>query len=579
MDNQADSTLFLKPVGEITGHFFVPDYQRGYRWGPEEVRLLLNDVWDNQDKNYCLQPIVVKSRGDGSFELIDGQQRLTTLFLIFRYLKTAKLKNFELPFSLEYQTRTDSAAYLATIEPADSQKNVDFYHMFAAYSCIEAWFVEGGRDKQLVADDMYRFLKRYVHVIWYEVEAGADSIALFTRLNIGRIPLTNSELVKALFLARPADQQGGVQKNEQYLRQVEIATQWDDIERDLHNPHYWAFLTNEPPSDYPTRIELIFDLMAGKKAKDKAGFQTFYHFKERLNAPLDQQRVWQDILRYALLLKEWYENRELYHRIGFLVHDGEDLANLELESNKSTKRQFIALLDAKITKRVNMSRADVEALEYGKNNDKIQKLLLLVNVDTVRRLKNSTERFPFDAHKRQKAWTLEHIHAQNAEGLTKKEQWQQWLRDHGAALASTDLHRVSSENESEKASLAAEIERTIEGIDKDAFETMARKISAILSSGDEADDMHGIANLALLSGDANSALSNSVFEVKRRKIIKLDRDGQYIPICTRMVFLKYYTGADAQHPHFWSAQDRTCYRAAILAVAEAYLKPDRDDGK
>lgn len=100
-------------------------------------------------------------------------------------------------------------------------------------------------------------MKRYVHVIWYEVDPDADSIALFTRLNIGRIPLTNSELVKALFLARPVDNQGQAHKNEDYLRQVEIATQWDSIERDLHNPRYWAFLTNEPAADYPTRIELI----------------------------------------------------------------------------------------------------------------------------------------------------------------------------------------------------------------------------------------------------------------------------------------------------------------------------------
>ena len=78
--------LDTKYVGDIIGTFYVPSYQRGYRWGVEEVTRLLDDVLQNGKKNYCLQPIVVRKRGE-SYELIDGQQRLTTLYLIYYYMK------------------------------------------------------------------------------------------------------------------------------------------------------------------------------------------------------------------------------------------------------------------------------------------------------------------------------------------------------------------------------------------------------------------------------------------------------------------------------------------------------------
>ena len=57
-DNQI--LLETKFVGDIKGTFYVPSYQRGYRWSEDEVLRLLNDVYDNGKKNYCLQPIVVR---------------------------------------------------------------------------------------------------------------------------------------------------------------------------------------------------------------------------------------------------------------------------------------------------------------------------------------------------------------------------------------------------------------------------------------------------------------------------------------------------------------------------------------
>jgi len=95
----------------IRGQFFVPAYQRGYRWGRHEVDALLSDIYADGSRsptdNYCLQPIVVKQRTvEGEYELIDGQQRLTTLYLIYRYLNSEVGVESDRRFSLTYGKRS-----------------------------------------------------------------------------------------------------------------------------------------------------------------------------------------------------------------------------------------------------------------------------------------------------------------------------------------------------------------------------------------------------------------------------------------------------------------------------------------
>ena len=103
-----ENNLCLKTVNNICQYsFFVPAYQRGYRWTEQEVSDLLNDIDDfrpreilNSDEKtwYCLQPLVVKKRPSNDYELIDGQQRLTTVYLILFYLNQDLLKIKEIYF-------------------------------------------------------------------------------------------------------------------------------------------------------------------------------------------------------------------------------------------------------------------------------------------------------------------------------------------------------------------------------------------------------------------------------------------------------------------------------------------------
>jgi hypothetical protein len=576
-DETANGALLeLKLVGDIAGSFRVARYQRGYRWGRPEVERLLNDIWENGDKDYSLQPVVVKQDGENAWELVDGQQRLTTLYLIFVCMQRAGLKNVGPPYTITYDTRPGSETYLQELDAARAESNIDFFHIYAAYDCVRAWFERQGPTalkRQLVADNLFRYLCARVRVIWYEAPKGLDSTTLFTRLNVGKIPLTDAELFKALLLSRSSH--GGAGTTD---RTHEIAAQWDGIERDLQHPDVWAFIADEEANESPTRITLLLDALAGgPRGRARPRFHTFDVLREKVERS-SPKAVWDQVVDLHALVLGWFENRDHYHKIGYLVAVGQRFSDLVALAAGRTKSSFEAVLDERIRDSLELTPSGVTALSYemDAHKEKCGRLLLLMNVETVRRVRHSSERYSFRLHGLGD-WSLEHIHAQQAEGLTKAEQWKEWLRLHRDALE--DLPSV---DEARREALLARIDAVGEKVERQVFQDLARDIAAAFTVADastsaSAHSVHSVTNLALLASGHNSALSNAVFEVKRRRIIELDRKGEHIPVCTRQVFLKYYTDADAQQVHFWSTQDREAYLRAILSTEGGvglYLKPE-----
>lgn len=265
--------LEAKPIGKIKGRFFIPTYQRGYRWTKSQVSTLLNDLWNNCkpevdiQREYCLQPVVVRKRNEDDYELIDGQQRFTTILILLNYIKREWKPRTNIMFQLDYETRTATTSFMTDIAKDKADSNIDFYHIYHADLCIREWVEKNFEDENFMADAIDRlfgFLINKVKVIWYEVCEDEDPIALFTRLNIGRIQLTNAELIKALLLKEYEDDD--VDKD-----QIERSMQWDHIEKELRseNDEVWYFLTTKDARLYPTRIELLFDMMANKRENEK----------------------------------------------------------------------------------------------------------------------------------------------------------------------------------------------------------------------------------------------------------------------------------------------------------------------
>lgn len=564
-DTRADAGAFEgRVVGSLTGHFVVPGYQRGYRWGQQEVRRLLDDIQASGDSTYYLQPIVVKRLGDNRWELVDGQQRLTTLFLMLQFMKLTALPAVEIKYSLEYETRQQSSEFLAAPNTEVAGKNIDFFHMNQAWECIEGWFDEQG-DRMLSAINLYKALSERVKVIWYEAPGSAISTELFTRLNVGKIPLTDAELVKALVLSRVGA------NPTQTDRAQAMAAEWDAIERDLRGPELWAFLTRKHASE-ATHIMLLLKILAGGTPKSHDPFHTFETLRPRILE--DPDGFWNDVVDLHSLLMGWYEDRDLFHKIGYLVAIGVTLDEVLALATGTKKSEFDQKLDQRIAARLRLSRDTVRELSYESSGTALLDALLLMNVETVRKARQSTERYSFRAHATG-AWSLEHIHAQNAARLNTVDQWAEWLRLHRNALES--LPNIKGHDRKE---LEQRIDAAIHEITEERFHELEDELAQYFApsgSGTAEGDEHSIANLALLDSRDNSALSNSMFEVKRLAILERDRAGSYIPICTRHVFLKYYTDEHSQQLHYWSLQDRKGYLAAIERELGPYLQDG--DGK
>lgn len=243
-------------------------------------------------------------------------------------------------------------------------------------------------------------------------------------------------------------------------------------------------------------------------------------------------------------------------------------------SKDVTKTRFTTQLKLCIEQsvKINDNYAD---LNYENKSDyaKITRLLQLFNVESVRQNGAQTQWFPFDKFKMNNGamseWTLEHIHARNSQGLIKQEDWREWLKLHIESLRSLKL------NNSELDELIDEIDAQLSKstIDKSNYENLVRRTCEFLSAENDVDYLNTISNLALLNRSDNAALSNSTFDVKRNEIIKLDKEGKYIPYCTKMVFLKYYTPSEDNQLHFWGQKDREAYILSINRVLKNYIKP------
>ncbi|MDY0143636.1 MAG: DUF262 domain-containing protein [Bacteroidales bacterium] len=558
-------------ISKIDGNFFVPAYQRGYRWGKEAIKLLddISEIDEKSDYKYCLQPIVIKKKEDGSFQLIDGQQRLTTIFLIFNVIK--KYVPFaEVKFNLSFEVRERSEQYLNTINENSSEENIDFYFIKKSYMAIKKWF-EDQNDPSLISFNFYKKLSERIDVIWYEVDSQEDGNSLFQRLNIGKIPLTSSELVKAIFLSESS-------KNTIQNRQEEISLQWDTIEKELHDSSLWYFLTNNTKSTYQTRIDLILNLIS-KTQDSNDKYATFFYF-DNLRKTTKLLDIWNDIQHTFLILKDWYHNHDLYHRIGFLITVGVKIGDIYNLSIGKTKSDFNKLLIDRIKESVKINKSYGE-LSYDNQTDyrNISKLLLLFNVESTRLHGEESQWFPFDKYKSNK-WSLEHIHAQQSEGMKTIAAWKDWLKLHQNSLNTVGQIQVDVGNIS--ADELKDIKNQVTNMLSDTYPTegygekfkeIREMIVKLLSEGMNVKYLHSISNLALLNTQDNAALNNSTFDVKRNQIIKMIKNGKFVPYCTQMVFLKYYTASDVNQVHFWGQADRDSYIKELNNILREYINP------
>lgn len=588
-----NNNLQLLPINDLMRYsFYVPSYQRGYRWTEIEVTALLKDLLvfmnkeRSQDDFYCLQPIVLakSNKKENSWDLIDGQQRLTTIFLILKYLNERTVEDERITiFDLEYETRKESSKFLQKIDEADKNLNIDFYHIFNAYECIKDFF----KDIKNLRNDFESILLNRTYIIWFETNS-ENAIEVFTRINIGKIPLTNAELIKALFLKSENF------KNAFELKQIQISTEWDEMERKLRNPKFWYFLnSSRSKSVYDNHIDFVFDVISNKKS-DSEKLHSFLHYykflgenKQDLDRVVDEK--WLEVKKHFHKLDEWFQDKDLYHYIGFLIEHNEiNIEETISVANKSDKDEFAKWIFEKI--KTSVKNIQLDELSFDSHKAQIRKILLLFNIETLLQTEKATFWFPFDKYKLEK-WDIEHVNSQT-QAIPDSKTYFSWLTD--LLEYFTGYNQYSDELiNGEDLTYREAIDQNVNELGKDEMtiqqKSLLEKIILNLEQPYVASDIEelfeglykffkeaeisnndGIENLALLDFTTNRSYKNAMFPIKRKRIIDNDKKGIFVPIATKNLFLKYYSRQMAQ-ALYWTKQDANDYGSAIKTVLSKYL--------
>lgn len=494
-----------KRIEDLKGlKFNVPSYQRGYRWTEHEVTTLLEDLYthskQNKDYKYCLQPLIVKKVSDNTYDVVDGQQRLTTIFIFLKFMSAEfssgrRRSNQYDYFELVYETREQSAKYLKELNFDTYQQiedyDIDAHHISKAFAAIDKWVEREDINSDNALHDIYQVLTEAVFFIWYEIDETEDPIKLFTKVNLGKIPLTNAELIKALLLDKTN------YDSENDSERIHRGIDWDKIEHKLQEESFWKFLTNS--EKYVTRIDLLFNLLEHGTLEIPQNdiYSTFYSiyakYQNAENKPTFISNYWNEIDLLFDELTNWYRDLNRYHLIGYLLSvDAKKIEEVFEATRGMKKSEAFSKLKDLAYKTLAGDIASIEELSYGTKNKTIKSTLLLFNLVTLINKSEKQYRFPFDIYKKEK-WDIEHIHAT-------------------------------------------------------ADETA------------EADD--SLANLTLLDANTNRSYGNSPFDQKRRIIIEVDAEGKFVPVCTRNVFLKVYSN-EVDGLDDWTDKDKESYIQAI----------------
>ena len=597
-----DNNIDLKAISELKGYkFVIPYQQRGYKWTPDNVRILLQDIKDFIDDEakdlYCLQPIAVVRDFSDKYKVIDGQQRLTTLYLLWKYL----FKGDD-PYCFDYERdeNDERPGFLKAIHKIESEKddNIDCFFISRAYLTIKEWFhdreeyklleyedrcvLQGDENIDNVREQFKNLLlsskdRKSIQVLWYIVEK--DEHEAFRNLNSGKIELSNSDLIKALLL----DKTNNLDNRQQ------IAAQFELMERQLKEDRFWYVFQQKDvePEKGQSRMDFLFNMIAGVSNDDYQIDSRKSFFKMSNYKKDDLSKMWKEVRQKYQRLRDLFENPYTFHYIGFLTYcDKKEKSILEdYESNK--KSDYVDKLKGQIKGVLIHDSLDDYSFEDDKKH--LRRLFVLHNIETLlqrynelkdkKNLRFTYENFPFELLYKQK-WNIEHIDSQTKNTLTKSEDREDWIKGVEADFEEIfedklkNLKKIALDDINNNANFNLLYDEVINAI--------KNKINPI-----KEEDKDRIGNLVLLDEHTNKSFHNALFPRKRRIVImasglKNDNDIEenvesvYVPICTQQVYTKSYTKESGIKLTWWEQNDYNAYITDMHEKLDYYFKQNKE---
>lgn len=186
--------LPIEKLFDGNNHYIIPIYQRNYAWDIEEVVQLINDIKNHDGGNYYLGALTVKKRADNAFEVIDGQQRLTTLFLILSVLN----HSFKLNLSFEHrQNSSDELNIIKQQSELNSESQIAKVYSYLIKNKDSLFDIKDGN-----ADDYWQTIWKNVQIMQVELPDNADLNQYFERMNNRGKQLEQHEVIKAKLMSK-----------------------------------------------------------------------------------------------------------------------------------------------------------------------------------------------------------------------------------------------------------------------------------------------------------------------------------------------------------------------------------------
>lgn len=532
------------------GSFRIPTYQRGYRWTQDEVEKLLNDIYefnaDGTEANeyYCLQPIVVKKIKD-EYRIVDGQQRMTTISLILGVISKELFQN-ESQITINYKV---------THNPLDN------HYKDEAITVIKNWISKKEKEsKEFKLNKLKENLLKSTKVIWYELDEVENEHKVFERLNVGKIPLTSAELIKAALL----NSKNFTRDSE--LSKIQLALQWDEVEHTLQDDAFWCFLSNDTDKT-STRIDRIFELYY---AETDSGRNIFEIFREKSGG--GYQKEWNKIYNFFRRNVDLFNDPQAQGMTGFVYYkytkspaEIKEIFFDKINNELRNKKDIIEKLKENCRKIIKVEDIEkyIEELRYGDHNKEIKEILLLANIG---KATFDGNKFPFDKYKIFKNndeyekinYDIEHISSQTENDLSNEKEKFIYL----LSLLDAYPKEINRNNELKIESLKEKCDD--DKIDAQAWQDLSKlykryniikpedadiKTSDLKTIKDKLNkndickkyiddddiDTDAIGNLVLLDSKTNRSYKNKVFVLKKDCIFK---SKNFIPPLTMCAFMR-----------------------------------------
>lgn len=584
--------IFSFEIGSLfnstkTKMFYIGPYQRSYKWQSEgkfdQVPQLLNDIYDawinNPESEYYLQYITVKTDSINHWlEVIDGQQRLTTLSLLFYQLGQISSEDNIAIGKLNY-SRYDNGNIFDVVceyckaihELNDGHYNEqDMYYMVAASLYIKQRLKEWQSNHEL--DQVINYLMNNVKIIVNIESNFVKSEDIFANLNDNHVPLTDAYLIKGLLLTNAVSRINAYGRSLEFTeiqeRRKNLGRIWDEIQTWITNKEHNHFFFKhtkigskfDPQYGMEYFLELAYLYKFNKERNEVVGdysqnrLELFNKYNSKIKTTEDTAGMIEVIRHIYRKMVTIYEGL-LYNMWGFVQFSksiaNDDQLNIFTCLDMSEHDLMKYLADLSIKRIPNLKDSDINkdnynVLRYKSRNDKLTNLLLSFSIFIPMKA-SKTFRFRFYDYEQSK-WSFEHISPQNPKGSIT-------IPEYAILYVVKEIeNKLSDSNltheEKDRLRLVAQHIEANEKIDAEAVEFLF----------DSNVDEHSVGNMALLTREDNSANNNNPFMVKKLIIQNRKGKGAFIPNHTYDVFNKILVSPASDKPFsietfIWSQQD------------------------